>query len=88
MLKYLDDALKELDSLDSVISSYKIHLNVGICAYLPTTNPNNTRNRLSVKISRTFNLKIVVCRFRLRTRGLCLANLKSCLYVYKHYSFM
>ena len=28
MLKYLDDALKELDSLDSVISSYKIHLNV------------------------------------------------------------
>lgn len=27
VLKYLDDALKELDGLDSVISSYKIHLN-------------------------------------------------------------
>ncbi|GJE97072.1 exocyst complex component Sec3-domain-containing protein [Phanerochaete sordida] len=27
VLQYLDDALKELDTLDSVISSYKIHLN-------------------------------------------------------------
>ncbi|KAI0688760.1 exocyst complex component Sec3-domain-containing protein [Cytidiella melzeri] len=27
VLKYLDDALTELDSMDSVISSYKIHLN-------------------------------------------------------------
>ena len=28
MLKFLEDAITELDSMDSIISSYKIHLNV------------------------------------------------------------
>ncbi|THH33432.1 hypothetical protein EUX98_g736 [Antrodiella citrinella] len=28
VLKYLDDALAELDSMDSIVASYKIHLNV------------------------------------------------------------
>lgn len=29
MLKFLDDAINELDTMESVVSSYKIHLNVG-----------------------------------------------------------
>lgn len=33
VLKYLDDALTELDSMDSIISSYKIHLNVRNTVY-------------------------------------------------------
>ena len=28
MLKYIDDAVRELDSMDTLVSSYKIHLNV------------------------------------------------------------
>lgn len=28
VLKYMDEALAELDGMDSVLSSYKIHLNV------------------------------------------------------------
>ncbi len=28
MLKFLDDAISELDTMESVVSSYKIHLNV------------------------------------------------------------
>lgn len=31
MLKFLDDAINELDTMESVVSSYKIHLNV--CQY-------------------------------------------------------
>jgi len=27
-MKYMDEALSELDNMDSLISSYKIHLNV------------------------------------------------------------
>lgn len=30
VLKYLDEAMSELNGMDSVVSSYKIHLNVGI----------------------------------------------------------
>ena len=29
VLKFLDDAINELDTMESVVSSYKIHLNVG-----------------------------------------------------------
>lgn len=29
VIKYLDEALGEIDAMDSLISSYKIHLNVG-----------------------------------------------------------
>ena len=28
MVKYLDDAISQLDNMDSLVSSYKIHLNV------------------------------------------------------------
>ena len=28
VLKFLDDAINELDTMESVVSSYKIHLNV------------------------------------------------------------
>lgn len=29
-MKYMDEALSELDNMDSLISSYKIHLNVSL----------------------------------------------------------
>ncbi len=37
VMKFMDDALTELDNLDGLVSSYKIHLNVS--SYLtPLTN--------------------------------------------------
>lgn len=30
VVKYLEEALSEVDAIDSLLSSYKIHLNVGI----------------------------------------------------------
>ena len=37
VLKHIDDAIHELDSMDTLVQSYKIHLNVRIfqCRILP-----------------------------------------------------
>jgi len=37
VLKYMDEAISELDSMDSLVSSYKIHLNVIIQLHLCIT---------------------------------------------------
>lgn len=34
VVKFLDEAISELDNMDSLVSSYKIHLNVGLIVYL------------------------------------------------------
>jgi exocyst complex component 1 len=36
VLKYIDDAILELDSMDTLVSSYKIHLNVSAFEYAST----------------------------------------------------
>ena len=35
VLKYLDDAIAELDTMDSIVASYKIHLNVSSLISVP-----------------------------------------------------
>lgn len=43
-MKFMDDALTELDNLDGLVSSYKIHLNVS--SYLtPLTNHLLTKRK-------------------------------------------
>lgn len=82
VLKYLDDALKELDSLDSVIASYKIHLNVRgslRCTLLASDDLATTR--LSTKILHLSSHKTVVSKSRRRTREPCSMNSKTCLCV-------
>jgi hypothetical protein len=35
VLKYLDEAISELDNMDTLVSSYKIHLNVSVVTSRP-----------------------------------------------------
>lgn len=39
MLKFIDDALGELNDMDSMISSYKVHLNVSVVIVLSVLHP-------------------------------------------------
>jgi hypothetical protein len=69
VLKHLDEAISELDNMDGLVSSYKIHLNVSpvrleeliLTSFL----------RLSMRISRTSSHNIAASKFRHKTNGRC-----------------
>lgn len=69
VIKHMDEAIAELDNLDSILSSYKIHLNVSLlqgCRKFKLTI-----YRPSAMIFCTYKVKIVACKFRPRISGLC-----------------
>jgi hypothetical protein len=45
VLKFLDEAILELDNMDGLVSSYKIHLNVSWLLRIPGTSFNPTAPR-------------------------------------------
>lgn len=68
MLKFLDDAINELDNMESVMSSYKIHLNV---SYLPNFFDGcwvaDVLGRLLMTTLRTSRVKAVDFKSRRKT---------------------
>lgn len=74
----MDDALTELDAMDSLISSYKIHLN----ASTPHAIPDDVLrflayHRPSVMISHISNPKAAVCKSKLKINVPYLASLRT-----------
>lgn len=67
VLKFIDDALKELEDMDGNITSYKIHLNVGNWARV--SGLTKVLCRLSPKIFHLFSLRIVAYKYKLKTKG-------------------
>ena len=72
VMKYMDDALAELDTLDGLISTYKIHLDVRLSFGLQHVCLKTCR--LLAKISHLFNLKTEVCKCRRKTKELFLLS--------------
>ena len=66
---YLDEAITELDGMESTLSSYKIHLNVWMVFTQQMTT--DTCNRLLELILLIFNLKTEVFRYRHRIKRCC-----------------
>jgi hypothetical protein len=69
VLKYIEEAVKELDEMDALVQSYKIHLNVS-GAFAKLLYPDLCCSPFR-KISRTSKDKIRVFRFKRRIRRLC-----------------
>lgn len=72
-MKHLDEAVAELDEMDSHLTGYKMQLGVSL-KFIPLGNGKliNAVRRLYRKISRSLNLRIRVFRFKLPTRKHCL----------------
>jgi len=69
-MKFMDEAMAELDNLDGLISSYKIHLNV--CFITDHHRDiSNYRFRLQMTIFPISNLKTEGFKFRLRINEFC-----------------
>ena len=79
VVKYLDDALGEVDAMDSLISSYKIHLNVG--KRQRCFPCSDQFNRLWEMISLSSSRNDVVCKSKCRTKASSSVNSKTCSYV-------
>jgi exocyst complex component 1 len=82
VLKFLDEAILELDNMDSLVSSYKIHLNASqllvpsnVDYYLILRRPLTTTYCL-------FSRKTEVFKCRHRINAPCSMNLDSSWYVY------
>lgn len=71
VLKFMDEAISELDNMDSLVSSYKIHLNVMFLFYPFSMHLTLHYNRLSATIFYTFNPRIGAYRSRLRIKEHC-----------------
>lgn len=77
VVKYLDEALGEVDAMDTLISSYKIHLNVG--KLLQRICCSDWFDRLWEMIFLLFNPNDAVCKFKCRTKACSSVNSKTCL---------
>ena len=79
VVHYLDDAIQELDSMETTISSYKIHLNVSRSIYPRLYKPFTMipSPRLSGMILPTFNLSGEVCKCRIKTRRFSSMNSRN-----------
>ena len=70
VLKYLDDAITELDTMQSVVSSYKIHLNVSAFATHRHISFHSVISyRLSATTLHTFKVRAAVSRFKREING-------------------
>lgn len=69
VVNFLDEALAQLDSMDSMVQSYKIHLNVRSYTLPIGWFPNNLF-RMSAMIFCISNLKTVDCKCRHKTNRL------------------
>ena len=67
VLKYLDQAMLELDNMDSLVTSYKTHLNARCTTHTYVLTNLTLLRRLSVMISPTFSLKIGDYKCRRKT---------------------
>lgn len=70
VIKHMDEGIAELDNLDSILSSYKIHLNVSLLQ--DCWRSQLTIYRPPAMIFCTYKAKIVACRFRRRISGPCM----------------
>lgn len=73
----IDEAIAELDQMDSTLTSYKIQLNVSRTIPLPVCDLTNL-SRVSRKTFRISSRKIAACRFRRRIRELFCKSWSSC----------
>jgi hypothetical protein len=67
--KFLDEAIAELDNMDSLVSSYKIHLNVSESATDAPSASHAVLFRLPVTTSPTSNPRIGVFRCKPKTNA-------------------
>ena len=70
VIKHMDEGIAELDNLDSILSSYKIHLNVSLLQ--DRWQSQLTIHRPSAMIFCTYKVKIAACKFRHRISGPCM----------------
>lgn len=63
----MDEAISELDNMDSLVSSYKIHLNVRTHGYFLSLAFDEVICRLSATTYRISNHRIEVYKYKHRT---------------------
>jgi hypothetical protein len=73
VLKYLEQSIAELDSMDSYVSSYKIHLNVSGCTKVVLHVLKQSYRRLQ-RTYRSFSHRIAVYKYKHRISERSLAN--------------
>lgn len=66
-MKYMDEAISELDNMDSLVSSYKIHLNVRTCGHFLSLSFDEVICRLSATTYPISNHRIEVYKYKHRT---------------------
>jgi hypothetical protein len=79
VIKYLDEALGEVDAMDSLISSYKIHLHVS--KPRRRVSCSDQFDRLWEMTSLSSSRNDAVYKSKCRTKACSSANSKTCLYV-------
>jgi hypothetical protein len=80
VLKFLDEAVLELDNMDSLVSSYKIHLNASRLLVPSDTDCNLILRRPSTTIYCLFSRKTEVFKCRHRINAPCSMNSGSSWY--------
>jgi len=83
VIKYLDEALGEVDAMDSLISSYKIHLNVS--QLLRRFSCSDQFGRLWEMISLSSSRNDAVYKSRCKIKESFSVNSKTCSYVARLY---
>jgi hypothetical protein len=82
VLKFLDEAILELDNMDGLVSSYKIHLNASRRLVFHGAKCNLTPPRLSMRIYHLSSRKTEAFKYRLRINVHCSVNLNNSWCVY------